>query len=407
MFPVMGGPAIPWSMIGPHERQAQINHDQTLERLAERGGLDPAEAVAVLQDTRFRSEDYKRLTPEQWRARLIELRDADLTAKLAASQAEWACLTERVRELERRREGELGALQNLAEEYNALARQLAEAPYRERLATCAYLIDRAGQYEGGSGYVAALEQAEAQISRGEHVAALEHGDLDDLLKRPFLRKILARLSAPAESASRSADDLVERTAEAAHNAWMTAVRANGVTSRLSPWGEECMVPFSGLSERAREFDRVIMRAILGVLRGPAPDESEPALDEAFRSAVTDPEIIAAAEQGRRDFDEGRVAASSSIDDLIARSSFGTPEAVALRAKTPPDVAARIVARSEELRPRNIVRRLRHLLQGEHEEAVAGGRTDRQYWPEQDDAVRTALRDADAYLAETSRDTNCD
>lgn len=41
--------SIPWAMIAPHEAQAQANHSQTLERLAERGGLCPSEAVAVLQ----------------------------------------------------------------------------------------------------------------------------------------------------------------------------------------------------------------------------------------------------------------------------------------------------------------------------------------------------------------------
>lgn len=42
--------AIPWAMIGPHERQAVRNHSQTLKRLAERGGLSPGEAIAVLDD---------------------------------------------------------------------------------------------------------------------------------------------------------------------------------------------------------------------------------------------------------------------------------------------------------------------------------------------------------------------
>lgn len=49
-FPIMGGPSIPWSLIAPHERQAQANHDQSLETLAARGGLSPIEAVAVLHD---------------------------------------------------------------------------------------------------------------------------------------------------------------------------------------------------------------------------------------------------------------------------------------------------------------------------------------------------------------------
>lgn len=46
--------SIPWSLIAPHERQAQTNHSQTLERLAQRHGLDPTEAVAVLTDRPWR-----------------------------------------------------------------------------------------------------------------------------------------------------------------------------------------------------------------------------------------------------------------------------------------------------------------------------------------------------------------
>lgn len=46
--------ALPWSLLAPHERQAQANHGQTLERLAERGGLGLCEAVAILEDRRWR-----------------------------------------------------------------------------------------------------------------------------------------------------------------------------------------------------------------------------------------------------------------------------------------------------------------------------------------------------------------
>lgn len=48
-FPIMEGPSIPWEMIEPYERQALKNHDQTLKRLAERGGLSPAEAVCIMR----------------------------------------------------------------------------------------------------------------------------------------------------------------------------------------------------------------------------------------------------------------------------------------------------------------------------------------------------------------------
>lgn len=40
--------AVPWSLVKPHEKQAQANHGQSLKRLAERGGLSPAELVHLL-----------------------------------------------------------------------------------------------------------------------------------------------------------------------------------------------------------------------------------------------------------------------------------------------------------------------------------------------------------------------
>ena len=42
--------SVPWAMLAPHEPRAKANHGQTLQRLAERGGLGASEAMAVLQD---------------------------------------------------------------------------------------------------------------------------------------------------------------------------------------------------------------------------------------------------------------------------------------------------------------------------------------------------------------------
>lgn len=41
--------SVPWSFVAPHEAQALENHEQTLERLAQRGGLSPSELVAVVR----------------------------------------------------------------------------------------------------------------------------------------------------------------------------------------------------------------------------------------------------------------------------------------------------------------------------------------------------------------------
>lgn len=56
-FPIMGGPSLPWAMIEPHRIQALSNHSQTLEQLAERSGLDPSEALAVLESRRWHIMD--------------------------------------------------------------------------------------------------------------------------------------------------------------------------------------------------------------------------------------------------------------------------------------------------------------------------------------------------------------
>lgn len=69
---------VPFSAIAPHAKQAYINHGQTLERLAERGGLSYAEFWFVMQD-------------EDWDDRMIEYaRDngKELAERLAAAPAD-------------------------------------------------------------------------------------------------------------------------------------------------------------------------------------------------------------------------------------------------------------------------------------------------------------------------------
>lgn len=70
MFRVMGGPAVPWELVAPHEEQARSNHDQSLRRLHERGGLSPRELWAVVHGKRWREapdEATARAWLETWR----------------------------------------------------------------------------------------------------------------------------------------------------------------------------------------------------------------------------------------------------------------------------------------------------------------------------------------------------
>ncbi len=58
VMPIMGATLlseIPWAMIAPHEERAQQNHRQSLERLAQRGGLGASEAIDILENRRWAS----------------------------------------------------------------------------------------------------------------------------------------------------------------------------------------------------------------------------------------------------------------------------------------------------------------------------------------------------------------
>jgi len=59
---------------------------------------------------------------------------------------------------------------------------------------------------------------------------------------------------------------IEEVSAQAHAAWIEAKRAQGVTSRKSEDGEELMVPYRQLSERAKELDREVVRAVYAAIR---------------------------------------------------------------------------------------------------------------------------------------------
>jgi|SRR5579859_868602 len=45
--------SVPWELVKDHEKQAQSNHSQSLDRLAERGGLSPKELWCVVHDKKY------------------------------------------------------------------------------------------------------------------------------------------------------------------------------------------------------------------------------------------------------------------------------------------------------------------------------------------------------------------
>lgn len=69
IFPIQKGPTVPWEVMAPHAKQCEANHYQTLERIAERGGLGSGEAWCVVNDIKCpwdkeTWDDYER----KWKA---------------------------------------------------------------------------------------------------------------------------------------------------------------------------------------------------------------------------------------------------------------------------------------------------------------------------------------------------
>lgn len=96
------------------------------------------------------------------------------------------------------------------------------------------------------------------------------------------------------------EGLVEVVAAKVHEAWMAAKREQGVSSRPSEWGEEQMVPYAALSERAKDLDRATVTAVLDALSA-AGFAARPVLSrEALRERIDGhwPELS----EDRDDFD---------------------------------------------------------------------------------------------------------
>lgn len=67
---------------------------------------------------------------------------------------------------------------------------------------------------------------------------------------------------------------IEIVAAKVHEAWMESKRRNGVTSRKSETGEELMVPYSKLSEDAKELDRASVQAVYSAIEEVTEDSAK-------------------------------------------------------------------------------------------------------------------------------------
>lgn len=65
--------------------------------------------------------------------------------------------------------------------------------------------------------------------------------------------------------ARAKTNLVDVVARRIHLRWLQRLRAQGVKSRLSTWGEELMVSWSRLSARGKNYNRQMVRDVFAEL----------------------------------------------------------------------------------------------------------------------------------------------
>lgn len=72
---------------------------------------------------------------------------------------------------------------------------------------------------------------------------------------------------------------IETVSAAVHSAWMDSKRAQGVESRKAEDGEELMVPYADLTEKAKELDRGTVRAVYAAIQSCEPMPAAPLPDD--------------------------------------------------------------------------------------------------------------------------------
>ena len=63
----------PWGLLWPHQAQAEDNHGQSLERLAERGGLSVVEMLFIIQGKTWRNAPRVTMTEAMRQLRIYRL----------------------------------------------------------------------------------------------------------------------------------------------------------------------------------------------------------------------------------------------------------------------------------------------------------------------------------------------
>lgn len=85
----------------------------------------------------------------------------------------------------------------------------------------------------------------------------------------------AHRSPQSETATTLPD--IEVVSNKVHQAWLLAKQQNGVTSRKAEDGEELMVSYRRLSEKAKELDRATVRAVYAAINATSPPSATTAI----------------------------------------------------------------------------------------------------------------------------------
>lgn len=259
MFPIMGGPKVPWSLIAPYEAQAQTNHGQTLKRLAERGGLSICEAMAVMSSARYEKRPIAKPTVEDW---LDFIAERKVRAERRASPAPAAGGLEAVRGALRLAEGRLELLlrefpDESATSDHPVATRYVLSKVKAGIAALASPAATSAETQGGDGVREALSRLEkacdglaATRSQATYLAMIDNDKASDALSeldeaRRHARHVIAALALAASAATRGeamqpAIDGFAANAEIAERIFAPAPEKDG---RPDGWTEAIAISF--------------------------------------------------------------------------------------------------------------------------------------------------------------------
>ena len=102
-YPIQGGPSVPWEFMVPHEAQHKLNHGgQTLERMAQRGGLGATEAWCCVNGLKLwptHDTDEGIANARQGWLELAEQVNREWSTKQAQAEVLAACMADVVKAL--------------------------------------------------------------------------------------------------------------------------------------------------------------------------------------------------------------------------------------------------------------------------------------------------------------------